>query len=212
MGSNINKKGSFIATAFSESFINPYDTNFYVEPDGSTWIRLVHHNNPANARFASTNSFSTKVYLDTNRWFYASILSKITNGTYELMIKQNQTSGGTAVKYRWIQTVSPLTAVFEDVDAADVTKITTSGYSTHSSYGGIYILNSNTYFVANNSTKGNWFGALGAWGTWNNGIPGYGGVAITSGYIDLYLRVDNQINNRASIFNNSAIAHQLLEF
>ena len=207
----ISKTGIISTSTFSESFVNPLDTKFYEEPDKSIWIRLVHHNNPTNAKFASSNTFASSVYLDVDRWFYASIVNKITNNVYEFMIKQKPTSDGTEAKYRWIQTKNPFTAVFGDVDAADVTKITTSGYSTHSSYGGIYKLNNNSYFVANNGSNGNWFGALGCWNAWNGGIPGYAGVAITSGYIDLYLRVDNQINSVASVFKNSIIASEFIE-
>ena len=93
--------------------------------------------------------------------------------SYEFMIKQKPTSDGTEAKYRWIQTVNPFTAVFGDVDVADVTKITTTGYSTHSSYGGIYKFNSSAYFVANNGNNGNWWGAIGAWNAHQGGIPGY---------------------------------------
>lgn len=209
---NITKQGIISASAISETFVNPFDTSFYIEPDGSTWIRLVHHNNPANAKFDQNNTFASSVYLDTNRWFYASIVNKITNNVYEFMIKQKGLSTDNEVKYRWIQTKNPFTAVFGDVDADDVTKITTSGYSTNSSYGGIYKFNSNSYFVANNGNNGNWFGALGAWSTWNDGIPGYAGTAIKSGYMDLYLRVDNQINNVAAIFKNSIISSEFIEF
>lgn len=212
MGVSIKKQGIVKASAFSETFVNPLDTHFYEEPDKSIWIRLVHHNNPASLKFASSNTFASSVYIDADRWFYASIVNAITNNTYEFMIKQQATSDGSIAKFRWIQTVNPFTGTFEDVDSADVTKITTAGYSTSSSYGGIYKLNSNTYFVANNSTKGNWFGALGCWGTWNNGIPGYAGVAITTGFIDLYLRIDNQTNNIASIFKNSIKSSEFIEF
>lgn len=212
MGVSIKKQGIIKASAFSETFVNPLDTHFYEEPDKSIWIRLVHHNNPASLKFASSNTFASSVYIDADRWFYASIVNAITNDTYEFMIKQQATSDGSIAKFRWIQTVNPFTGTFEDVDAADVTKITTAGYSTDSRYGGIYKLNSNTYFVANNSNKGNWFGALGCWGTWNNGIPGYAGVAITTGFIDLYLRIDNQTNNIASIFKNSIKSSEFIEF
>jgi hypothetical protein len=212
MGVSIKKQGMVKASAFSETFVNPLDTHFYEEPDKSIWIRLVHHNNPASLKFASSNTFASSVYIDADRWFYASIVNAITNNTYEFMIKQQATLDGSVAKFRWIQTVNPFTGTFEDVDAVDVTKITTAGYSTSSSYGGIYKLNSNTYFVANNSYKGNWFGALGCWGTWNNGIPGYAGVAITTGFIDLYLRIDNQTNNIASIFKNSIKSSEFIEF
>jgi hypothetical protein len=211
MNPNFTKQGIIKANVISESFVNPLDATFYEEPDKSIWIRLVHHNNPTSVKFASTNTFASSVYLDADRWFYASIVNKIKNNVYEFMIKQKPTSDGTEAKYRWIQTVNPFTAVFGDVDAADVTKITTTGYSTHSSYGGIYKFNSNTYFVANNSNNGNWYGALGCWTAWNGGIPGYAGVAVTTGYIDLYLRVDNQSNNGMSIFKNSIISSELIE-
>ena len=129
---------------FTNSLLSKYDSTLYQEPDGSIWIRIFHHNNPANALFASTDTFSSSVYLDADRWFNVSILNLITNNTYELMIKEMVASGGTEDKYRWIQTVNPMTAVFGDVDEADVTKITTTGYSTASSYGGIYYIKSNT--------------------------------------------------------------------
>lgn len=211
MNPNITKQGIVKANTFSESFVNPLDTAFYEEPDKSIWIRLVHHNNPTSAKFASTNTFASSVYIDADRWFYASIVNKIKNNVYEFMIKQKPTSDGTEAKYRWIQTKNPFTAVFGDVDAEDVTKITTTGYSTNSSYGGIYKFNNNSYFVANNSNSGNWFCALGCWTAWNEGIPGYAGVAVTTGYIDLYLRVDNQSNNGVSIFKNSIISSELIE-
>ena len=83
-----------------------------------------------------------------------------------------------------------MVAVYEDVTANNITRSTSSEY-TASTYGGIYALKSNTYIVAVNGTKGNWFGAIGCWNIWSGGLPGINGYAITTGYIDLYLRVDN---------------------
>lgn len=213
MAVNITKNGILTCTVFSETFVNPLDPVFYIEPDNSVWIKIVHHNDPATYKFAQSNDFSSSVYIDSNRWFYASLVNKITNNTYEFMVKQKLTTSANETKYRWIQTKNPFDAVFGDVDAADVTKITTTGYSTHSSYGGIYKLNSNkTYFVANNGTQGNWYCALGCWVDYQGGIPGYAQTVVKSGYIDLYLRIDNQINNVASIFNNSVISSEFIEF
>lgn len=209
---SVTKTGIILANTVSESLVNPLDQQFYEEPDGSVWIRLIHHNNPANARFSQSNTFSSSVYLDADRWFYASIVNKITNNAYEFMLKQKTTSDATEEKYRWIQTVNPFTAVFGDVDAADVTKITTSGYSVHADYGGIYKFNTNSFFVANNSKSGNWYGALGCWSAYNGGIPGFAQKIITTGYMDLYLRVDNQTGDVASIFKNSISATQFIEF
>lgn len=210
--SNLAKTGVLTSKTFSEVFSNPLDPNFYVEPDGSSWIRIVHHNNPASSLFASTDNFSQYVYKDSNRWFYGTLCYLITNNVYEFMIKQAQTLGGTETKYRWIQTKNPYVAVFGDVDAADVTKITTSGYSDNASYGGIYKYNAHSFFVANNGNNGKWYGAFGSWTAWSGGIPGYAGVAITTGYMDLYLRIDNQTSvNGFNIFNNSINSKRFYE-
>jgi len=210
--SNITKQGIIKTNNFNESLGSKYDYNIYVEPDNSAWIRIFHHNNPASKLFASTDTFASSVYLDVDRWFNISILNYITNNTYELMIKQATTSGGTETKYRWIQTVNPMTAAFGDVDAADVTKITTTGYSTASNYGGLYYSNSNTYLRANNSKSSNWYGATGSWTLTSNKLPAYGGVTISTGYMDLYIRIDNQPNKLTSIFDAHIQANEFIEW
>lgn len=197
---------------FSEMIGNPLYPQFHAEPDGTGWVKIVHHNNPASSLFASTDNFNQYVYKDTNRWFYGTLCYMITNNTYEFLIKQALTTGGTETKYRWIQTKNPYEAVFGDVDAADVTKITTSGYSNNASYGGIYKHNTNSFFVANNGTNSNWYGAFGSWTAYNGGIPGYAATTITTGYMDLYLRIDNQVNTKGfSIFTDAIDSTQFYE-
>ena len=212
MSTNITKQGLACASeGFAESFLCPYDYETYAEPDGSAWIKIYHHNNPANALFASSNTFTTSVYLDADRWFFCSLLNQITNGTYELMLKQKTTSSATETKYRWIQYANPMTCAFGDVDVADVSINTSSGYSTITNYGGIYKKVASTYLCVNNAASGNWIGAIGCWAAWSGGIPGWGG-AVTSGYMDLYLRVDNQILPNASIFENHIQATEFIEW
>ena len=207
----INKSGVVNANSFIEPPINVYDNNFYTESDNSIWTRIVHHNNPASYRFSSTDPFMASVYIDTNRWFIASLCDLV--DIWELMIIQTQTSGGTVEKYRWIQHVNPMTAVFGDVDAADVTKITSSGYTTPgTSYGGIYKFNSNSFFVCNNGNSGNWWGAIGCWTAYDGGIPGYNQKVVTTGYIDLYLRLKIKTqSNRLSIYNSTISANTIIE-
>jgi hypothetical protein len=212
MNTNITKKGIVNLSTISETFVCPFDTAFYVEPDGSTWIRIAHHNNPSTNKFASTDTFTSSVYKDTNRWFYVSLCNKITNNVYELMVKQTAASGDSEVKYRWIQTKNPMTATFAETTTANVTIISTSGYSTYTNYGGMYYNDgSRSYIVANNAINGNWWGAIGCWTDYSSGIPGYGQTPITTGYIDLYLRVDNQNNDKPSLFKNAIIANHFYE-
>lgn len=207
----INKNG-ILTGIISNTLLCKYDEKFYIESDGSVWIRLFHHNNPTDNKFSSTDTFTSSVYKNSNMWFNMSICNLIT-GTWEIIFEQKETSTSSLQRFRWKQSYNPMTATFDQTKPANVTFVT-SGYNTpSSSYGGMYKSASSTYLNCNNSTNGNWFGAVGSWTTWNNGIPGYNGVAITSGYLNIYLRVDNIIKatNRTNIYNIGSIANNFYE-
>ena len=205
MSLSIKKTGIIETSLFTEFIANTFDTTTYTEPDGSAWIRIVHHNNPGTSNlFASGDTFTTQVYKDANRWFNASLCNYL-SGSWEFMIKQTATSGATEYKYRWIQTINPMVAAWADVASANITKITTSGYTTFST-GGLYHHGSNTYLCTNNGTQGNWWGAVGSWGTHQSGIPAWAGVVVTTGYCDLYLRIDNaKANLNATSFGTNFV-------
>lgn len=210
--SKIGKNGVLTSKVFSEIIPNQLYPQFHVEPDGTGWVQVFHHSNPASALFSSTDPFSTYVYLDANRWFYFSLCNLITNNTYEFLVKQAATLGGAETKYRWIQTVNPMTAVYGDVDYADVTHISTSGYTVPSNYGGLFYRASSAYLLANNGTESSWWGATGSWTAYSGGIPGYGSTVVTTGYYDVYLRIDNQVNTKGtSIFNNAVMSKDFIE-
>ena len=199
---SITKQGIVTASYLTEFIANTFDTNTYVEPAGSAWIRIFHHNNPANAIFASTDTFTSQVYKDANRWFNVSLCNLLSD-SWELMVKQKTTSSATETKYRWIQNYNPMTATYNQTTLANVSINTSTGYSTVANYGGIYYKNGSTYICVNNAVSSNWMGAIGAWNTWNSGIPGWGTTAVTSGYLDLYLRIDAKANlNLTSIDKN----------
>lgn len=188
---SISKSGIWTDKCFSKSIVNRYDPLTYVEPDGSAWIRIFHHNDPANnGIFSSTDSFDTSVYLDNNRWFNVALCNYLSDN-WELMIKQKILDTDDEIKYRWIQNYNPMTATYEQVTVDNVTRITTDGYSSHDSCGGLYKHSSHTYICASNATSTDWFGAVGCYELYNSGIPGYALTTITTGYMDLYLRVDN---------------------
>ena len=212
MNTSINKKGQFNLSTFSETFVCPFDTEFYVEPDKSVWVRIVHNDNAGSNKFNSTDTFASSVYTDKTKWFYVSLCNNITNNTYELMIKQKADTSSAETKYRWIQTVNPMTASYADVALANVTRITTEGYSTYGNYAGIYKENSHSYLVTNNGTSGQWWGAIGCWTAYSGDtIPGYAQVAISTGYIDLYLRIDNQTSSKPSMYKNSLVGKYFYE-
>lgn len=168
---------------------NTYDNKIYVEPDGSEWIRLFHHNNPANARFSNSDPFTSGHFkLDDNRWFSMGACSNYSK--WELMVKQKPVSNSSEQKYRWTQPANPFTCSYSDIHGK-VTHVTTSGYTNYA-YGGLFRKNSETFLATDNNTNGgNWFGAVGSWSVFNGGIPAYPSGTITTGYLDVYLRIDN---------------------
>ena len=166
-----------------------YDKILYTEPDGSTWVRVFHHNNPTTSGyFTRVSDWEHGVYKSADAWYdIEEILYNLVQ--YEFMIKQKTTSSDTETKYRWVQNINPLEATYNDVKPGTVVFNTGSGY-TNSSYGGLWRMNSSARMCIANNSSGNWYGALGSWSTYNtNQVPGFPNTNISTGYIDLYIRI-----------------------
>jgi hypothetical protein len=197
-GTKFDKTGIAKCNNFNEFNINrciypDSDLNLYSEPDGSSWIKVIKHNNPSANLFSSTDDFTKRI--DKSNLSFNAYMFNTPVSNWELMVKQKATSSSDLIKYRWIQSVNPFTATYNDTVASKVTKITTNGYSTFANAGGLYHKGGETYFVINNGTNGNWFGALGSWTAFQGGIPGYPNTTITTGYIELYMRVDGKYDS-----------------
>ena len=67
-----------------------YDPKIYIEPDGSSWVRIYHHNNPGGGSFSSTDDFVHSVYLDEDRWFNVELCNHLDK--WEFMMKGKFTS------------------------------------------------------------------------------------------------------------------------
>ena len=175
------------------SLSNKYDSNIYVEPDGSSWVRVFHHNDPLTYGVFVHHSdaeWDAGVYATEEKWFDVSILNSIT-GVWELMVKQKTTSSATETKWRWTQPYNPLTTTaWATAQPGTVTYNTSSGYSS-SSYGGLYKSGINARLTIANASSGNWYGAMGCWALQSYGIPGYPNTTVGTGYMDLYVRVDS---------------------
>lgn len=194
-----------------------YDSNLYIEPDGSCWVRIFHHNNPAAALFASTDDFAHSVYKDEDRWFNVELCNYL--NSWELLIRSKRTEDDTEVAYRWVQSANPMTATADEV-TADLVTYNTNGYNTRS-WGGIYkrATADYTYLNTHNGTAGNWYGAIGGYSLWNGGTTGQrttgAANAITTGYVDLYVRVDNLSttfpSNAKSTKNNLWLTSNIIE-
>ena len=172
---------------------NKFDSNTYVEPDGSSWVRIFHHNAPLTYGVFVHHSdaeWDAGVYGTEQKWFDVSILNNI-SGTWELMVKQKTTSSATETKWRWTQSYNPLTTTaWSTAQPGTATYNTSSGYSP-SSYGGLYKSGINARLTIANASSGNWYGAMGCWALQSYGIPGYPNTTVGTGYMDLYVRVDS---------------------
>lgn len=203
----ITKQGIIQAEQFSEYLISPHDNIIKIESDGSLWTHIFHHNAPASNLFASTDDFTKALYKNENLWFDFSLCNIIDK--WEFLVIQSSTAGAAEKKIRWIQQVNPMVAVFGDVDKADITYIIGSEYNT-SNWGGLYKKNSSAYLVANNGNSGNWWGATGCWTAYQGGLPAFFGEICSTGYYDIYLRIDNLTNTKATITNNSTVTENQL--
>lgn len=166
-----------------------YDPEVLIEPDGSCWAHIGHHADPTTYKFASSDPFATGVWKDDRRFLDASYCDLVDK--WEFIVEQKQLANSVVQRFRWTQPVNPNTGTFENTVAANITRYGSDAGYTDSGYGGMYKLNSNTYYCCNNGTKGNWMGAIGCWTAHNGGIPGYGGTIKDGGYTDLYIRIDN---------------------
>lgn len=100
---NVEKSTIVHGSNFDENIIGKYlkyDPEVYIEPDGSAWVRVFHHNNPSAGSFASTNTFTTGAYIDENRWFNVNVCDHLDK--WEFMIKGRFTIDGEDWKIRWI--------------------------------------------------------------------------------------------------------------
>ena len=211
MSLSIKRTGVISSKGISESLINPLDLNFYYEPDNTVWIKISHHNNPGINLFTSSDTFTSSVYKSVHLWFNVALCNLVS--TWELMIIQTPTAGATVEKYRWIQTKNPMVAAYADVAAASITKITTSGYNTPgTNFGGLYKANNKSYILCNDGTASDYWCDIGGWTAYQSGILGYNQKVITTGYLDLYLRIDNlSLLDKASIYNDGLSANSIIE-
>lgn len=174
----------------------PHIVEYHVEPDGSLWEQVFWHNNPADTTnlFKKTDTFSVGAYHNENAWLNFNVCKDLTS--WEFLVIQKTTSDGTLTKYRWIQTKSPFTATWEDVEPTKVTKNTSSGYSNGT--GGFYVMNSQIYMCCANSSKGNWFG-VGCWTAYQGGYPSVANTTVTTGHCAVFVRVSPKAKKYKSI-------------
>lgn len=177
------------------------DANMKILDDGSTWIRIFHHNNKSGSKlFSSSDKFATEaVIYDEDRYSRLYLLNNF-KSPYEFMAEQSNDE-----VWRWTQTNNPII----NTNAGTVKFI--SGSTSFSN--GIMRCSGNTFLAQSNRTN-NWWCAIGCWTNFNGGgIPGFGGKTV-QGTLDLWLRIDNQEltqDDKTFIYKDAIITNELIE-
>ena len=158
----------------------PYDLELKDTTGASSyWRQVCSHNYDEDGLFSTSDDFSKYVSHGDTTWAFFPAISQWDGTNYEFLYFEGTT------RRRWSQTVDPNTATFSDTKAGggNVTAI-----ENMSGRGGMYKHTSgtNTYYCINNGTDGNWYGAIGAYQTWNGGFPGFSAMTKT---MKLYVRV-----------------------
>lgn len=216
----IDKEGDVLCFTVSENYGDSEllangtaQSNTLVEPcprtmtltDGSLWVQVLHHNNPASNMFTSANCWN---YDDESNLYSALHLMKNpdwkVNGVYELLAEEKLTSSGTVSQYRWTQTSNPATSS----SVTGFTAITGSG-------GNFTGLQLDTRHGCMSHAGSTWWCCCGAFTQYNGGIPGFGGT-VTSGCLDLYIRVrsgevSGAESGTAAIYKEAITATEFVE-
>lgn len=150
---------------------------------GCTWLKVLHHNNPAAQMFTSTNCVNNN---EPDRWsklylFDDADMFKRPDNTYEFMVKEKLESTGTLWTGRWTQTSNPKT----DGQATGFVRIVPTSDYQNLTIGIGHA--ANAWF--SRGLSGNWWCATGCYTYHNGGIPGYSGI-VKTGFQDFYVRID----------------------
>lgn len=191
------KNGIFSTEEYFECMPN----NIKVLDDGSTWLRILHHNAPSTNLFTSSNCWN---YESENLYSNLSILQNLTQTEYEFLVYEKLESSSTESEIRWKQTNNPSTTT----SATGFTLI--SGTAAHLSPG---LVKSGTQHGAIDISGNDWWCCCGCYTAYQGGIPGFNGV-VKTGYMDLYIRIynTNLINvTNAAFYKNCIRTNQLIE-
>lgn len=202
MALNINKQGQFL-----ENNLNEY----HVEPDGSIWEHIFHHNSPSENLFSSTDNFDNGLYKSNDLWFNFQICNQLSS--WEILVVQTAERYNNPIKLRWVQNQSPLSTTFANVASRQIVKNTSTGY-TNFSEGGLVRGNksSNTYLTVNDGKSGDWWGATGSFTAYQGGIPGFNHIIVKSGCIDIFIRVDDIAKNAKFYKNGLQVCNNFYEY
>lgn len=214
---NVDKHGVFTAETFSErGQLTDMKTKILAE-DNSVWARIFYHKtNSGSTLFGSLNEV---LYTNTtNKYSRLKLLPQLkgTDGKYELML--TYPSDAPDQYNRWKQTNAPQNEFVAPGDGS----ANAAGYEaihidwSAQFWGGLTRQNSDASALANcylsgSVGHGNWYYAIGANTSWNNGVPGFNSSTGVK-EVELWVRIDTLSHKKkAQITKNRFTSAYLLQ-
>lgn len=190
-----------------KNFIEPSD-NLRLMPDGSVFLKLLRHNNPASKLFTENNCWLNSSDPD----LYSSlILLKNINwmknlSEYEFLACEKLTSSGTETQVRWKQTSNPATTSSATgfLLVSGTAQYLTAGLANAGTHGCFDVDDANKYWCC-----------CGSYSTYQDGVPGFTGV-VTTGYIELFIRIPEElvkgyVDSETKFFSQSIVSGKFKE-
>lgn len=195
------KNGMITTRSFSNDF-PIMDMELKTLSDGSTFARILHHNNKSGTvRFTSDNVMNIQTD-DLYSRLYLLEEFRDSNGLFEFLAIQPEISETTF--YRWKQSNNPTNTT----TATDYTNIVNGE-------GGLVKSGNGNTLIARSNAINNWWCAIGCYGSFTlnsiTGIPGFGGKVVENS-LDLYVRItDMKKLEKFKIYNKSIISNEFYE-
>lgn len=177
-----------------------------IEYKGGFYLQVSHHNNKGGTNlFSSSDAFENSfVYHNDECWSAFPLIKNcgLYDGAYEFIALEQLGTSSNIVLRHWKQTVDPFTATYATAkkDGGNFTALE----NIPSMNGGMYKINSNTFFCITNASNGNWYGAFGSWSKFGSGIPTFNNGS-SAGIFDLFVRVSPENAQIYREFKNGII-------
>ena len=172
-----------------------YEMELKTLSDGSTWARILHHNNKSGTYFFTKDNADN--IQTENLYSRMNLLENFRNkdGGFEFLVLQPEFGDK---KYRWKQSNNPTN-----------TTTCTDYVNIENGEGGLV---SNPCTLCAVSTSGNnWWCAVGSWNSFNSGVPGFGKCTVKES-LDFYVRIDNVQFTSCKIYSDKVECSEIIEY
>lgn len=194
MNVSFNKNGILNVSGI-QTIAPTLDMEIKILDDNSIFARILHHNNQSGAVFFTADNVMNIQEENLYSRLYLLEEFRDEDNSFEFLVIQSEFDD----IYRWKQSNNPTntTTVTDFVEIENMTN-------------GLVHCSGNT-LIAYGTTTSNWWGAIGAYRSSQNGVPGFGNHIVTED-LDFFVRIDNLPNKQQTkIYDNYIVCTDIYE-